>query len=148
MLFISKRILRQTRASSEQNGFLIWYRNKRRNLKNKQRSCSQQHIHVKGDKIRFGRFTGKTFNCQFNLNVSMKLLKTFFVYKCELSIASLYLADMFINRHKTKLNGLFTERFWIQKEFTTLFEGMSPQELSKCPRKFYFVGKKTWWLIL
>ena len=97
---------------------------------------------------KFGRLTGKPFNCQFNLNVSMKLLKTFFVYKYKLSIALLYLADMFINKHKTKLNVLFTERFWIQTEFTTLFEGMSPQDLSKCPQKFYFVGKKTWRPIL
>ena len=41
----------------------------------------------------------------------MKLLKTFFVYKYKLSIALLYIADMFINKHKTKLNVLFTERF-------------------------------------
>ena len=66
-----------------QNGFSVWYRNKWRSLKNIQGSCSQQYIHVKGDKIRFGRFTGKAFNCQFNLNVLMKLLKTFYVYKCK-----------------------------------------------------------------
>ena len=28
--------------------------------------------------------------------------------------------------------GFFTEWFQIQKEFTTLFEEMSPQELNKC----------------
>ena len=78
VLFTSKRITGQTRASYGQNGFSVWYRNKQRNLKNIQGSCSQQYIHVKGDKIRFGRFTGKAFNCQFNLNVSlMKLVKSF-----------------------------------------------------------------------
>ena len=133
----------QTRTSYEQNGFSVWYRNKRRNLKNIQGSCSQQ-MHEKRDKIRFGRFTGEAFNSQFNLNVSIKLLKTFFVYKCKLSLALIYLADMFINKHKSKLNGLFTEQFWKQKEFTTFFEGMSTQELNKCPRKFYFVATKTW----
>ena len=147
VLFTSKRIIGQTRASYEQNGFSVWYCNKRRNLKNKHGSCSQ-HIHEKSDKIWFGRFTGDAFNSQFNLNVSMKLLKTFFVYKCKLSLALLYLADMFINKHKSKLNGFFTERFWIEKEFTTFFDGMSPQELNKCPdAKFYFVAKKTWWPI-
>ena len=49
---------------------------------------------------------------------------------------------MFINKHKTKVNGLFTERFSIQKEFTTFFEGMSPQEPSKCPQKFYLLVRK------
>ena len=84
LIFTSKRIISQTSASYEQNGFSVWYRNKWRSLKNIQGSCSQQYIHVKGDKIRFGRFTGKAFNCQFNLNVSlMKLLKTFYVYKCK-----------------------------------------------------------------
>ena len=77
VLFLSKRIIGQTRTSYEQNGFLVWYRNKQRDLKNNQRSCSQQHIHVKGDEIRFGRFTGKSFNCLFNLNTLMKLVKSF-----------------------------------------------------------------------
>ena len=77
VLFTSKRIIGQTCASYEQNGFSVWYRNKQRDLKNNQRSCSQQHIHVKGDEIRFGRFTGKSFNCLFNLNTLMKLVKSF-----------------------------------------------------------------------
>ena len=52
------------------------------------------------------------------------------------------------NKHKTKLNGAFHRPFWIQKQFTTVFEGISLQELNKCPQKFYFVGKKTWWPII
>ena len=55
----------------------------------------------------------------------------------------IYLPDMFINKRKTQLNGLFTEWFCIQKEFTTFIEGMSPQKLNKYPQKFSFVGKKT-----
>ena len=37
--------------------------------------------------------------------------KVFFVYKCKLSLslALLYLVDLFINKLKTKLNNLFTE---------------------------------------
>ena len=62
----------------------------------------------------------------------MKAVKKFFVFKCKLSLALLYLADMFINKRKTKLNGFFTQWFQIQKEFTSLFEEMSPQELNKC----------------
>ena len=34
----------------------------------------------------------------------MKPVKKFFVYKCELSLALLYLAEMFINKLKTKLD--------------------------------------------
>ena len=48
---------------------------------------------------------------------------------------------MFINKHKTQLNGLFTERFCIQKEFTTW--NVPTEGLNKCPRNFSFVGKKT-----
>ena len=67
----------------------------------------------------------------------------FFVYKCKLHVrlALLYLPDMFINKHKTQLNGLFTERFCIQKEFTTW--NVLTEELNKCPPNFSFVGKET-----
>ena len=39
----------------------------------------------------------------------MNPVKTFFVYKCKLSIslALLYLVDLFINKLKTKFNNLF-----------------------------------------
>ena len=71
-------------------GFSVWYRNKQRNLKNNQRSCSQQHIHVKGDEIRFGRFTGKSFNCLFNLNTLMKLVKSFLLTNANYMKGLLY----------------------------------------------------------
>ena len=53
-------------------------------------------IHEKGDEVRFG-----------------SLMKKFFVYKCKLSLslALLYLVDLFINKLKTKFNILFTELF-------------------------------------
>ena len=49
--------------------------------------------------------TGKAF-CVFDLNF---FLKKFFVYKCKLSLslALLYLVDLFINKLKTKFNNIF-----------------------------------------
>ena len=77
-------------------------------------------------------------------------VKKFLFSKCEVSLALLHVADKFIiiiNDFKTKWNGSF-EWFQIQKEFTTLFEEMSPQPLVKCLQKFilhnYCMGKKTW----
>ena len=53
----------------------------------------------------------------------MKATKRLFVYKCKLSLALLYLADMFINNFKTKLNVfVFTEEFQIEKVFTIPLE--------------------------
>ena len=46
-----------------------------------------------------------------------------------------------VHKHKTQLNGVFTERFRTQKEFTTW--NVPTEELNKCPRNFSFVGKKT-----
>ena len=37
----------------------------------------------------------------FDLNLWMKSVKTFFVYKHKLSLALRYLADMFINKSQT-----------------------------------------------
>ena len=57
------------------------------------------------------------------MNFLMKTTKRLFVYKCKLSLALLYLADMFINNFKTKLNVfVFTEEFQIEKVFTILLE--------------------------
>ena len=52
--------------------------------------------------------TGKAFYL-FDLNLSIKPAKKFFVYKCKLSLslALLYLVDLFINKLKTKFNNLF-----------------------------------------
>ena len=70
----------------------------------------------------------------------MKPVKKFFVYTWKLSLASLYLADIFIDKPNTKFN--FTEWFQIQKEFTAPFEEISQQELSKCLQKFYLSARK------
>ena len=47
--------------------------------------------------------------CLFDSNLSIKPVKKFFVYKCKLSLslALLYLVDLFINKLKTKFNNLF-----------------------------------------
>ena len=65
-------------------------------------------IHEEGDEIRFER---QVRPCLFDLNLQMKPVKKFFVYKCKLSLslAFLYLADMFIYNLKTKFK--FTEWF-------------------------------------
>ena len=65
-------------------------------------------------------------------------MKTFFVCKCKLSLslALFYLVGLFINKLNTKFNNLFYRMILIQKEFTTPFEEVSPQELNKCLQKF------------
>ena len=47
--------------------------------------------------------------CLFDLNLLIKPVKKFFVYKCKLrlSLALPYLVDLFINKLKTKFNNLF-----------------------------------------
>ena len=51
--------------------------------------------------------TGKAF-CLFDLDLSIKPVKKFFVYKCKLSLSLglLYLVDLFINKLNT-FNNLF-----------------------------------------
>ena len=50
--------------------------------------------------------------CLFDLNLSMKPMKKVYVYKCKLNLALLYLAELFINKLKTKFNSFFfTEWF-------------------------------------
>ena len=66
--------------------------------------------------MKFGlkALTGKALHL-FDLNLSMKPVKKFLVYKCKLSVGLLHLAEMFINKLK------------IQKEFITFFKEISPQ---------------------
>ena len=73
---------------------------------------------------------------------ALSLSKKLFAYKCKLSLglALLYLVDLFISKLKTKFNNLF---YRIQKEFTTPFEEISPQELNKCLQKFYLSARKS-----
>ena len=60
-------------------------------------------IHEEGDEVEQVKL------CLFDLNLSIKPVKKFFVYKCKLSLslALLYLVDLFINKLKTKFNNLF-----------------------------------------
>ena len=53
----------------------------------------------------------------------MKPVKKFFVYKCKLSLslALVYVVDLFINKLNSEFNNLFTEFFLVQKEITTPF---------------------------
>ena len=61
-------------------------------------------IHEESDELRFGSFNGKALS--FWLNLSIKPVKNFFVYKCKLSLAFLYLV-MFIRKLKTRFSNLF-----------------------------------------
>ena len=53
-----------------------------------------------------------------------------------LSLALLYLVDLFISKLKTKLNNLFYRMILNTKEFTTPFEETSPQELKNAFKCF------------
>ena len=55
------------------------------------------------------------------------VIERFFVYKCNLSLELLYLADMSIKLICLKINLIiFTEWFQIQKEFITPFDKVFP----------------------
>ena len=75
----------------------------------------------------------------------MKPVKKFFVYKCKfsLSLALLYLVDLFINKLKTKFNNLIYRMILNEKEFTTPFEELSLKELNKCLQQFYLSARKS-----
>ena len=64
-------------------------------------------IHEEGDEVRFGSFQVKLCTC----DLKKKTVKKFSVYKCKLSLslASLYLVDLFISKLKTKFNNLFLQ---------------------------------------
>ena len=69
------------------------------------------------------------------MNFSMTTMKRLFVYKCKLSLALLYLADMFLNNFKTKLNVfVFTEEFQTHRDF---------KYLQFFWKNVLFIGKKT-----
>ena len=59
--------------------------------------------------------TGKALSFQFDLNLSIKPVKKFFVYKCKLSLrlALLYLVHLLINKLKTKFNNIY----FLQSDF-------------------------------
>ena len=66
-------------------------------------------------------------------------MKKLFVYKCKLSLAFLYLADMFIlNNFKNKIKGFFTEWFQTEKELTILFNVAQYNFSGSIPPKFEY----------
>ena len=56
------------------------------------------HNQIKTSCSRNARRRWRNSVCLFDLNLSMKPVKAFFVFKCKLSLASLYLAAMFMNK--------------------------------------------------
>ena len=87
--------------------------------------------------------TGKALS--FLLEFIDKTGEKFFVYRCKLrlSLAILYLVDLFINKLKTKFNDLFYRMILNTKGFTTPFEEISPQELNKRLQTFYLSPRKS-----
>ena len=78
--------------------------------------------------VSFEVLTGKALS--FDSNLSRKPVKKFFLYKCKLSLslALLYLLDLFIKKLKTKFNNLF-----LQNDFK--YKNNSQLLLKKFPRK-------------
>ena len=71
-------------------------------------------------------------------------MKKFFVYKCKLSVslALLYLVDLFINKLKTKFNNLFYRMILNTKRIHNSFWRNFPARAKQMPSKVLFVGKK------
>ena len=69
-------------------------------------------IHEEGEEVQFGGFNRRAF-CLFDLNLSIKQVKKFFIYeyKLSLSLALLFFVDLVINKLKLNLITFFRERF-------------------------------------
>ena len=82
--------------------------------------------------------------CRFDLNLSIKPMKNFFVYICKLSLslALLYLVDSFINKLKTKFNNLFYRMILNTKRIHNSFWRNFPARAKQMPSKVSFVGEK------
>ena len=79
----------------------------------------------------------------FFLNLSMKPVIKFFAYKCKLSLslASLYLIDLFINKLKTKFKS-FLQNYFKYKKNSQLLLKKFPARAKQMPSKVLFVSKK------
>ena len=53
-------------------------------------------IHEKSDEVRFGSLTGQVLS--FELSLSMKPVKKFFVYKCKLSLSGVALFSLLVHK--------------------------------------------------
>ena len=99
--------------------------NKQRNFTTNQASCSRKTR-------RRWRSSGWKFYqvkpCLFDLNLSIKPAKKFFLYKCKLSLslALLYWVDLFINKLKTKFNNIFYRMILKTKRIQYSFWGNFP----------------------
>ena len=87
--------------------------------------------------------TGKAF-CLFDLNLSIKLVKKFFVYKSKLSLSLvlLYLVDLFINKLKTKFHNLFYRMILNTKRIHNSYGRNFHARAKQMPSKVLFVGNR------
>ena len=97
-------------------------------------------IHKEGDEVRFGIFTQVKL-CLFDLNLSIKPVKKFFVYWCKLSLSLslLYLVDLFINKLQTKFDNLF---YRMIKNSQLVWRNF-PARARKMPSKVYLSARKS-----
>ena len=74
----------------------------------------------------------------------MKPVIKFFAYKCKLSLslASLYLVDLFISKLKTKFKNLFSQNDFKNKNNSQLLLKKFPARAKQMPSKVLFVSKK------
>ena len=80
---------------------------------------------------------------EFSLEVlTVEALSVWVEFIDESGEKNFLLADMFINKLKTKFNRFFYRMIPNKKESTTPFEEISPQELNKCLQKFYLSTRK------
>ena len=103
-------------------------------------------IHEESDEVRFGSFNGKALSVWLEF-IDKTGEKKVFVYKCKLtlSLALLYLVNLFINKPKTKFNNLFYRMILYTKIIHNSFWRNFPARAKQMPSKVLFVGKKKRW---
>ena len=129
------------RSTPNSLAFPVCCLNKQRNVTTNQASCSRNtRKRWRGSVCKFERVK----LCLFDLNLSIKPVKKFFVYKCKLSLslALLYLVDLFINRLKMKFNNLFYRMILNTKIIHNSFWRNFPARAKQMPLKVLFVWKK------
>ena len=97
-----------------------------------------------GDEFCLEVLTGNL--CLFDLNLSMKPVKNVFVYKCKLSssLALLYVAELFINKLKTKFNSFFFSRMVLNtKRINNSFCRNFPGRAKQMPSKIVLSARKS-----
>ena len=94
-----------------------------------------------GDEFCLEVLTGNL--CLFDLNLSMKPVKNVFVYKCKLSLALLYVAELFINKLKTKFNSFFSRMVLNAKRIHNSFCRNFPGRAKQMPSKVLLSARKS-----